>query len=114
MSTTTKRTAKKAKKRKVNRGGRPRVRDGNEIMLNVEFSLRNYADFAALVALYREQGLAHGEPASAHTKRSLMLELWDVFWKQQPAAFRRRVRLHPVYKKILADGRGCRFLRNTS
>ncbi len=95
---------KKLRKTKKNPGGRPKVRDGDEVMLNFEMPLDKYALFTAYVSMRRQNAVDDGYQAASVNKRVIMIEAWDEFWKSLSSGEKRKVKNSDVYKQSLKRG----------
>lgn len=92
------------KKRKPTITGRPKVRDGNEVMLNFEMPLEKYALFTAYVSMRRQNAVDDGYQAASVNKRVVMIEAWDAFWSSLSTGEKRKVKKSDVYKQSLIRG----------
>ena len=91
-----------AKKRTktMSRGGRPRVRSGDEIQVSVEFPLVEYAQLSAFTNFAKEQAAADGSSVWRQSQRYLFLRLWREFWDSLPLATRNQIERAESYKKL--------------
>lgn len=83
----TKQTASQARRQK-GKGGRPRVRTGDEAQVTIEFPQLEYARLCAYVEHCKAAARVAKEPVAAHSKKEVLLSLWRAYWDSLPATER--------------------------
>ena len=95
---------KKKTEHKVRRGGRPRVRTGDEVQVTVEFPLQEYAQLAAFMDYRKSVAIKKGTSVANESKKMLMLALWQKHWNSLPRPVRRAIEANERYQDELARG----------
>ncbi len=91
----------KKKSKSKSRGGRPRVRSGDEIQVSVEFPLVEYAQLSAFTNYAKEQAAADGSSVWRQSQRYLFLRLWREFWDSLPLETRKQIEGAESYQQIV-------------
>ena len=78
-------------RRKRNRGGRPRVRTGDEVQITVEFPKEDYAKLAGYIDYLKDVADHQGTPISQASKRLTLLELWKKSWNSLPPRVKKEI-----------------------
>lgn len=86
------------KKPEANRGGRPRVRTGDEVQVTVEFPLEDYSTLAGFVDYRKMIARVERTSVAKESKKELLLQLWREHWNSLPAAVQRSSKAMPIFK----------------
>ena len=84
------------------RGGRPRVRSGDEVQVSVEFPRVEYAQLSAFTSFAKEQAAEEGGSVWRQSQRYLFLRLWREFWDSLPLETRRTIERGEPYKQMIS------------
>lgn len=97
---TAKKSRKKSKKR-ASLGGRPQVRQGDEVQVTVEFPLIYYARLAAYVTHLKEKAIEEGDSVWEKSKKMLLLRLWQDSWESMPARLKRQIEDSDEFRRVM-------------
>ena len=89
----------KKKRRTTNLGGRPRVRTGDEVQVTVEFPLADYARLAGFVDHKKVEAIRNKDSVADQSKRKVLLQLWQDFYKKQSPKVRKEVESSERYRR---------------
>ncbi|MGE3163518.1 MAG: hypothetical protein AB7O52_01280 [Planctomycetota bacterium] len=90
------------KRKKTSRqGGRPRIRQGDEVQVTVEFPLIDYARLSGYVSYRKTQAMRAGKSVWEQSKKHALLGLWQQFWESLDATVRLEIESSPNFRNAM-------------
>lgn len=100
----TRRRSKRSSTPERKRGGRPRVRTGDEVQVTVEFPQLEFARLCGYVHRGKETARCDGTPVAVHSQKYALLHAWRTYWQALPAKERQAIVQDEAFQRALRRG----------